>query len=121
VSPLNRQCAGITRDGRHCTFSVSGPQQFCHLHDPDRSEERTRAARSAGKAKRHTIEVRDLKAEIRTLISAVRTGELDRNDAAVMIQGFRTLKDLIALERQVRETDELAAEIEELKRAYGAA
>ena len=48
----------------------------------------------------------------------VKTGELDRNDAAVMIQGYRVLKDLIALERQVKETDELAAEIEELKREY---
>jgi hypothetical protein len=38
-----------------------------------------------------------------------------------MIQGYRTLKDFIALERQVRETDELAAEIAELKREYGAA
>jgi hypothetical protein len=38
-----------------------------------------------------------------------------------MIQGYRALRDFIALERQVRETDELAAEIEELKREYGAA
>jgi hypothetical protein len=43
------------------------------------------------------------------------------NDAAVMIQGYRALKDFIALERQVKETDELAAEIEELKREYGVA
>ena len=51
----------------------------------------------------------------------MKAGELDRSDAAVMIQGYRVLKDLIALERHVKETDELAAEIEELKRAYGAA
>ena len=55
------------------------------------------------------------------MISEVKSGDLDRNDAAVMIQGYRALKDFIALERQVRETDELAAEIEELKREYGAA
>jgi hypothetical protein len=55
------------------------------------------------------------------LRAEVKAGGLDRNDAAVMIQGYRALKDFIALERQVRETDELAAEIEELKREYGAA
>jgi hypothetical protein len=33
----------------------------------------------------------------------------------------QALKDFIALERQVRETDELATEIEELKREYGVA
>jgi hypothetical protein len=32
-----------------------------------------------------------------------------------MIQGYRAVKDCIALERQVRETEELAAEIKELK------
>jgi hypothetical protein len=39
----------------------------------------------------------------------------------VMVQAYRALKDFIALERQVRETDDLAAEIEELKREYGVA
>jgi hypothetical protein len=56
-----------------------------------------------------------LKEEIKSVISEVKTGGLDRNDAAVMIQGYRALKDFIALERQVRETDQLAAEIEELR------
>jgi ribosomal protein L29 len=65
--------------------------------------------------------VADLKEEIKALIADVRTGGLDRNDAAVMVQAYRALKDFIALERQVKETDELAAEIEELKREYGAA
>jgi hypothetical protein len=62
-----------------------------------------------------------LKDEIKVLISEVKGGVLDRNDAAVMIQGYRALKDLIALERQVKETDELAAEIEELKREHSVA
>jgi len=65
--------------------------------------------------------VRAIKDEIKAVIADVKTGDLDRNDAAVMIQGYRALKDFIALERQVRETDELAAEIEELKREYGVA
>ena len=115
---MNRQCAGITREGRRCTVSVRSAQEFCHLHDPSRTEERRRSASRAGRAKGNK-EVADLKVEIKSLIADVRVGDLDRNDAAVMIQGYRALKDFIALERQVKETDELAAEIEELKREYG--
>jgi hypothetical protein len=67
------------------------------------------------------MEVRDLKEEIRNLIADVRSGRIDRNDAGVIIQAYRALKDLIELERRMKETDQLAAEIEELKREYGAA
>jgi hypothetical protein len=35
-----------------------------------------------------------------------------------MLQGYRTLKDYIELERRIRETDELAADVEELKIEY---
>jgi hypothetical protein len=44
-------------------------------------------------------EVSALKGEIKTMIADVRAGDLDRNDAAGMIQGYRALKDFIALER----------------------
>jgi hypothetical protein len=111
---LSPQCSGITREERRCTVSVNGAQEFCHLHDPARSEERRRQASRAGRAKGNK-EVSTLKDEIKTVIADVRAGELDRNDAAVMIQGYRALKDFIALERQIRETDELAAEIEEMR------
>jgi hypothetical protein len=65
--------------------------------------------------------VRTIKEEIKAVITEVRDGDLDRNDAAVMIQGYRALKDFIALERGIRVEDELAAEIEELKRERGRA
>ena len=76
---------------------------------------------SRGGRGRSNKEVSALKGEIKTMIVDVRAGDLDRNDAAVMIQGYRALKDFIALERQVRETDELASEIQELKCEYGVA
>jgi hypothetical protein len=52
-----------------------------------------------------------LKQEVRDLIAEVRSGGQDRNVAAVAFQGFRVLKDLVELERKVKTTDELAAEI----------
>jgi len=40
---------------------------------------------------------------------------VDRNDAAVVVQVCRALRDYIELERRVKTTDELAAQIAELR------
>jgi hypothetical protein len=113
-------CAGITRAGGRCTLPASATNGLCWLHDPDRASERQRHASRAARSKGNG-EVSTLKDEIKAVIADVRAGDLDRNDAAVMIQAYRALKDFIELERRMQETDELAAEIEELKREYGAA
>src|SRR5215212_131113 len=105
--PLNGRCRGIKRDGEPCSLSANGPDGFCWAHSPQHAEERRRTASKAGKSK-PTAEVHLLKAEIKTLISDVKDGDLDRNVAVVMLQGYRALKDFIELERRVRETDELA-------------
>ncbi len=110
-----RQCSGIRRSGERCTQTVEPPNAYCWHHAPERAQERRRAASKAGRS-RPSAEVRTIKEEIKSVISDVKAGELDRNDAAVMIQGYRALKDFIALERGIKVEDELAAEIEELKR-----
>ncbi len=117
---MQRQCSAITRAGTRCQRSAEGQNGLCFAHDPKNAEARRRTASRGGRGKANR-EVATLKEEIKDLIRDVRVGGLDRNDAAVMIQGYRALKDFIALERQVRETDELAAEIEELKREHGVA
>ena len=114
---MNR-CHGTRRNGERCTQTVEPPNAYCWHHAPERVEERRRAASRAGKS-RPSTEVRTIKEEIKGVISGVKAGEIDRNDAAVMIQGYRALKDFIALERGIRVEDELAAEIEELKRERG--
>lgn len=58
---------------------------------------------------------------MKDLIAGIKDGNVDRNDGAAMFQGYRVLRDLIELERRVKETDDLQAEIEELKREYGIA
>jgi hypothetical protein len=112
-------CAGITREGRRCTLSAQAPNGMCWLHDPARAEKRQRYASKAARSKGNR-EVADLKGEIKDLIADVKAGDLDRNDAAVMIQGYRALKDFIALQRQIRETDELATEVEQMREILGA-
>ena len=107
-------CAGITREGRRCTLSADPSSGMCWLHDPSRADQRHRHASKAARSKGNK-EVADLKGEIKTVITDVKAGDLDRNDAAVMIQGYRALKDFISLERQIKETDELEARIRALE------
>src|SRR5215218_9260375 len=113
-------CRATKANGEPCTLPANGSQGLCWAHAPENAEKRRRAASKAARAKGKK-EVADLKGEIKTVIADLRAGDLDRNDAAVMIQGYRALKDFIALERQIKETDELAAEIEGLKREFGVA
>ena len=117
---MSRQCSFIRANGERCRGAATGQHGWCWAHDPANAEQRKRTASRGGRGKANR-EVTGLKEEIKAVIADVKTGELDRNDAAVMIQGYRALKDFIALERQVKETDELAAQIEELKREYGVA
>ena len=117
---MSRQCSFIKANGERCRGAATGQHGWCWAHDPANAEQRKRTASRGGRGKANR-EVTGLKEEIKTVIADVKAGELDRNDAAVIIQAYRALKDFIALERQVRETDELAAQIEELKREYGAA
>ena len=113
-------CRATKANGEPCTLAATGPQGLCWAHAPENAERRRRTASRAARSKGNK-EVTILKEEIKALIADVRSGELDRSDAAVMVQAYRALKDFVALERQVKETDELAAEIEELKREYGVA
>jgi hypothetical protein len=114
------RCRETKANGEPCKAPATGQHGYCWAHAPENAEKRRRIASKAARSKGNR-EISTLKEEIKAVIADVRTGTLDRNDAAVMIQGYRALKDFIALERQVRETDELAAEIEELKREYGEA
>ncbi len=51
----------------------------------------------------------------KTLKADVKAGGQDRADVAVMLQGYRVLKDLVELERKIKEQDGLAVRIEDLE------
>jgi hypothetical protein len=97
-----------------CDNPAVGSHHGCYHHDPDfadlRSERASRAAKSKGNA-----ELRKLKAEVRDVIAEVKAGTRDRNDATAIFQGYRVLKDFIELERRIKETDELAADIQHMR------
>jgi hypothetical protein len=109
------RCSRITRSGKQCKLRAQGSHGLCWQHSPANADRRRRNASIGGRAKVNR-EVSTIKAKISEIIEAVEGEELDRNDASVMLAGFRVLKEYIELERRLLETDRLAVEIEELKR-----
>jgi hypothetical protein len=110
------RCAGHKPDGTQCSRLVSGPHQFCFAHDPSKAEARSRYAASGGRGKA-SKEVRTLKGELRELIADVKSGDVDRNDAAAMISGYRALHAYLELERRVQEQEQLEARLQALEDA----
>ncbi len=111
-------CRATKANGTACKGLATGSHGYCWAHAPENAEQRRRAASKAARSKPNR-EVKGYKQEVKSLIAEVKSGVQDRADAAVMLQGFRLLKDFAELERKVRETDELAARIEELERDIG--
>ncbi len=93
---MNARCGAIKRNGERCTQPVAGPQGLCWAHDPAHAEKRRRMASRAARA-RGNKEVALLKEELRALKEDVLEGRVDRRDAAVVVQVYRTLKELIEL------------------------
>ena len=110
-----RQCHGIKRNGGRCTQTVQPPNSYCWLHDPANAEQRRRAASKAGSSK-PSREIQEMKEELRRIKDNVLADAVEAKSGAVAVQVYRVLKDLIELERRIKETDQLSAEIEELRR-----
>ena len=114
------RCSGFKLDGTPCERIVGASQSHCYSHDPARAPARSRAASKAGRMRGGTAEIAALKEELVDLEDRVLDGAIDRNDAAVVVQIFRAIRELIEQDRKMRELAEiadLAAEVEELKRA----
>jgi len=107
-------CRATKASGDPCTLPANGSQGLCWAHAPENADRRRRAASKAARAKGNR-EVITLKEEIKTVIGDVKSGDLDRNDAATMIQGYRALKDFIELERRVREQLALIERLEQVE------
>jgi hypothetical protein len=102
--------------------------EWCWNHDPAHADEHRRHGSKGGKRGgrgRPQAELQEVKALLATLTSRVLgeegTEPLETGPAAVANQLINTRLRAIELERRFRETDDLAAEIEELKREYGIA
>jgi hypothetical protein len=120
------KCSAIKRDGKRCERIVSSSQEFCFSHDPDKAQQRSKAASKAASLKNAGSELVQVKARIRELSEAVIEGKVDRGRASVAFQGYGVLRGFLDLERKIKETEELEARLEKLeelaeqrRRGYG--
>ena len=102
-------------------MSVGGAQEFCHLHDPSRADERRRNASRAGRSKPAGREIGQIKTDIKRVIEDVRGGRLDRGVGAVVGGLYNTLLKAVETERRIREQEELEDRLQVLEHALEAA
>jgi hypothetical protein len=113
-----KKCQAIKANGGRCERIVSGSQDYCYAHDPQRKEERKRNAARGGKAKA-TGEISWVKSELRDLAAGVLSGEIDRGVGAVANQVFSTYLAAVRTELKVKEIQEHEDRLRELQRLAG--
>jgi hypothetical protein len=110
------RCAGFKPNGVPCERIVRASQSYCYGHDPIRREARRRAATKAGKVKKPSAELAQIKHSIRGVVEGVLNGTVDRSVGAVAFQGYNTLLKAAEVERKIKEQDILEERLEELER-----
>ncbi len=107
-------CTATKRDGSPCTLPPHGSGTLCWAHDPANAERRRRGQSRGGKSK-PSRELLDIKGRLTTLAEGVLAGRVDRADAAVAGQLLNTVIRAVGMEMKVREVEEIAREVEELR------
>jgi hypothetical protein len=107
------QCRATTAKGERCENAAHGSQDVCWSHDPKNAEKRRKQASKAATAKADR-EVREVKAEIRRLINAVREEGFDPTAANAINRLYNTLLAYIVAERGIYREEDLAVRIREL-------
>jgi len=115
------RCAAITRAGERCKLEATSGS-YCWSHAPENAAERKRRAQRGGKASRYARggELEEIKREVKDLIADVLEGKVERAEGAVALQGYNTLLRAVEVGRR-DDLEDLAREVEELKRGYGGA
>jgi hypothetical protein len=116
------KCASITNSGTACKAQLMPDESYCYAHHPDYQERRRVEGRRGGKRGgrgRPLGEVSDAKKEIRRILQALEDGKIERGIGAVMFQGWGLMLKALETERNIKETEELAEEVYEMKQALG--
>jgi uncharacterized Zn finger protein (UPF0148 family) len=108
------QCIGVKPNGELCRCVAARGSDFCPAHDPARKEARHRNASKAARSKPGR-EIKDLKAQLESLAKDVLKKSVEPKVGAVVNQILNTRARLIEVDRKLRETEELARELEELR------
>ena len=108
------RCGFTKEDGRPCERIVKVSQEHCYSHDPARQGERRRNAARGGRAKA-SGEIGRVKANLQALADATLEGAVDKGVAAVTGQIWNIYLVAVRTELKVREVEEIAREVEELR------
>jgi hypothetical protein len=123
------KCTGITRDGERCRGIAIEGSDYCYAHDPDRAEERKRAASKGGKRGgrgRPQAELADIKRRLLDLADGLLAPpddaekRVDKGVAAVASQVLNVYLRALSVELKAREQLELIERLEALEEALEA-
>lgn len=112
------KCAFIKPGGERCGATAMKGYDTCYGHRPDLADERKRNAAKGGRSGgrgRGSGELMSIKTQLSEMVDMVLTGVVPTAPYAVANQLLNTQLRAIELERKVKETDELAARLEELE------
>ena len=108
------QCSATKANGERCTLPAKGSHGLCWTHAPENAAKRRRNASKAATAKADT-EFREVKAEIRELIRAVKEDGFDVSRANTMNRLYQTLLQFMLAQRGIYREEDLAVRIRELQ------
>ncbi len=108
------RCAGFKPSGEPCERIVPTSHDYCYSHDPDRADERRRAASKAGKSKPNR-DVADIKRRLSELADSVLDGSVDKGVGAVVSQVLNVYLRAVSVELKVKEVEEIEGRLEELE------
>ncbi len=108
------RCSAIKANGERCRGIAGRGNEWCPAHDPARAEQRKRDASKAARS-RPGKEVTSIKAEIRSLIEGLLSGELDKGVGAVALQGYNTLLRAVEVGQRT-DLEDLVRKVEDLER-----
>ena len=112
------KCTAITRGGARCKGVAIDASGLCYSHHPDHEQDRRQAARRGGRCGgrgRPLLEVHGVAEQCQELADRVLAGDLDRQLANTAGQLLNVKLRALDLQREWRETEELAREVEEMR------
>jgi hypothetical protein len=115
-----RVCQATNQYGRPCQAKPQSGKDICWVHDPENAQERARISllgrKAATRRSPQSLEIEDLKSEVKALIREVNEGAVTPNVASVICQLANVLIRGIEQNRKVGETEEIEERLAELER-----
>ena len=111
-------CPETTKYGRPCPNPSQPGKEVCWHHDAENAARRARNARAGGRAVHspHSLEIEELKDELKDLIREVKDGKVAPGVAAVITQLANTIIRAMDQDRKVRELDDIEQRLAEIER-----